>query len=40
MYKFNFTGMNKASYFRPDGVHLSYRGFGLLARLVLIELGK
>ncbi|MBO5722155.1 MAG: hypothetical protein J6S19_03465 [Lentisphaeria bacterium] len=31
---------DKASFFRPDGVHLSYRGFGLLARLVLTELGK
>ena len=31
---------NKPSYFRPDNVHLSPRGFGLLARLVLQEMGK
>jgi len=31
---------NKPSYFRPDNVHLSPRGYGLLARLVLREMGK
>jgi len=31
---------NKPSYFRPDNVHLSPRGYGLLARLVLQEMGK
>ena len=31
---------DKASFFRPDSVHLSYRGFGLLTQLVLEELGK
>ena len=31
---------NKASYFRPDNVHLSPRGYGLVARLVLQEMGK
>ena len=31
---------NKPSYFRPDNVHLSPRGFGLLARLVLQEMEK
>ena len=31
---------NKPSYFRPDNVHLSPRGYGLLARLVLEEMGK
>ena len=31
---------NKSSYFRPDNVHLSPRGYGLVARLVLQEMGK
>ena len=31
---------DKPSYFRPDNVHLSPRGYGLLARLVLQEMGK
>jgi len=31
---------DKASCFRPDGVHLSYRGFGVLAGLVLQNLGN
>ena len=31
---------NKPSYFRPDNVHLSPRGYGLVARLVLQEMGK
>jgi len=31
---------DKASYFRPDNVHLSPRGYGLVARLVLQEMGK
>lgn len=31
---------DKASFFRPDNVHLSYRGFGLINQLVLEELGK
>ncbi len=31
---------DKASFFRPDNVHLSYRGFGLLNQLVLEELGN
>ena len=31
---------NKASYYRPDNVHLSPRGYGLVARIVLQELGK
>ena len=30
---------NKPSYFRPDNVHLSPRGYGLVARLVLQEMG-
>ena len=31
---------NKPSYFRPDNVHLSPRGYGLVAKLVLQEMGK
>ena len=31
---------DKPSYFRPDNVHLSPRGYGLVARLVLQEMGK
>ena len=31
---------DKPSYFRPDNVHLSPRGYGLVARLVLEEMGK
>ena len=31
---------NKASYYRPDNVHLSPRGYGLVAKLVLQEMGK
>ena len=31
---------NKSIYFRPDNVHLSPRGYGLVARLVLQELGE
>ena len=30
---------NKASYYRPDNVHLSPRGYGFVARLVLQEMG-
>ena len=30
---------DKPSYFRPDNVHLSPRGYGLVARLVLEEMG-
>ena len=30
---------DKPSYFRPDNVHLSSRGYGLVARLVLEEMG-
>ena len=31
---------DKPSYFRPDNVHLSPRGYGLLAKLVLQEMGR
>jgi len=31
---------SKSSYFRPDNVHLSPRGYGLVAKLVLQEMGK
>jgi len=31
---------DKPSCFRPDNVHLSPRGYGLVARLVLQEMGK
>ena len=31
---------DKPSYFRPDNVHLSPRGYGLVAKLVLQEMGR
>ena len=40
MYKPTENLPDKASYFRADSVHLSPKGFGLLAQIVMQELGK